>query len=48
MDNEIVAKENECGTEVTYESNEVSDSNEDENFEHSEGESAHDYLYDIR
>ena len=42
MDNELVAKENECRTEVTYESSKVSDSNGDENFEHSEGESAHD------
>lgn len=32
-------------TEVTNELNEVSDSNGDENFEHSEGESAHDDTY---
>ena len=45
MDNELVVEENECQTEVTYESNEISDSNGDENFEHSEGESAHDDIH---
>ena len=45
MDNELVAEENEFKIEVTYELNEILDSNEDEIFEYYKGELAHDDNY---